>query len=758
MKKPATAGHQLSLPRGLRESVLLVLTALGAYFMLALLSYDRSDPGWILADGGQAVNNLGGKAGALLADLFFFLFGYLSYLAPLMVIYSGWLLYRGGPGAMDYRMLGLRWAGFLLTLAAGCGLATLHFHSYFLQGTAGGILGSLVGSSFLSVFNFVGATLLLLALFFAGITVFSRFSWLWLVDMTGRYFLTFSSWLWKLICRSKEKHLSARAKSVRDKIAKEKKVKIHKSSPRIEPTVEEIIPSKRVEQERQIPLFDSVETGLPPTSMLDKVVDRSGGYSGDALEAMSRLVELKLLDFGVDAEVVEVHPGPVITRFELQLAAGIKVSKVSNLAKDLARALSVVSVRIVEVIPGKSHVGLEIPNEHRELVVLSDILQSEVYDESLSSLTLALGKDISGRPVVVDLVKMPHLLVAGTTGSGKSVALNAMLLSILYKATPQQVRLILIDPKILEFAVYDGIPHLLAPVVTDLREAANALRWCVAEMERRYHLMSVLGARSINGYNTKVKQAIDKGEPILNPLSGQQLDGGLDTDTAEELSLLPSIVIIVDELADMMMVVGKKVEELIARIAQKARAAGIHLVLATQRPSVDVITGLIKANIPSRIAFQVSSKVDSRTILDQMGADQLLGDGDMLYLPPGTSLPERIHGAFVSDEDVHKVVAFLKQKGTPAYLDEVTRDPDGDKSVIPGLEPLSSKEGELDPLYDEAIAIVTQTRKASISYLQRRLKIGYNRAARIIEEMENSGVVSAVLSNGSREVIAPPPV
>ena len=726
--------------------------------MLALLSYDRSDPGWILADGGQAVNNLGGKAGALLADLFFFLFGYLSYLAPLMVIYSGWLLYRGGPGAMDYRMLGLRWAGFLLTLAAGCGLATLHFHSYFLQGTAGGILGSLVGSSFLSVFNFVGATLLLLALFFAGITVFSRFSWLWLVDMTGRYFLTFSSWLWKLICRSKEKHLSARAKSVRDKIAKEKKVKIHKSSPRIEPTVEEIIPSKRVEQERQIPLFDSVETGLPPTSMLDKVVDRSGGYSGDALEAMSRLVELKLLDFGVDAEVVEVHPGPVITRFELQLAAGIKVSKVSNLAKDLARALSVVSVRIVEVIPGKSHVGLEIPNEHRELVVLSDILQSEVYDESLSSLTLALGKDISGRPVVVDLVKMPHLLVAGTTGSGKSVALNAMLLSILYKATPQQVRLILIDPKILEFAVYDGIPHLLAPVVTDLREAANALRWCVAEMERRYHLMSVLGARSINGYNTKVKQAIDKGEPILNPLSGQQLDGGLDTDTAEELSLLPSIVIIVDELADMMMVVGKKVEELIARIAQKARAAGIHLVLATQRPSVDVITGLIKANIPSRIAFQVSSKVDSRTILDQMGADQLLGDGDMLYLPPGTSLPERIHGAFVSDEDVHKVVAFLKQKGTPAYLDEVTRDPDGDKSVIPGLEPLSSKEGELDPLYDEAIAIVTQTRKASISYLQRRLKIGYNRAARIIEEMENSGVVSAVLSNGSREVIAPPPV
>ena len=391
------------------------------------------------------------------------------------------------------------------------------------------------------------------------------------------------------------------------------------------------------------------------------------------------------------------------------------------------------------------------------LLILSDILQSEVYDMSMSPLTLGLGKDISGHPVVVDLVKMPHLLVAGTTGSGKSVALNAMLLSILYKATPQQVRLILIDPKILEFAVYDGIPHLLAPVVTDLREASNALRWCVAEMERRYNLMSVLGVRSINGFNTKVKQAIDRGEPILNPLASQQLDNESGGAVNAELELLPSIVIIVDELADMMMVVGKKVEELIARIAQKARAAGIHLVLATQRPSVDVITGLIKANIPSRIAFQVSSKIDSRTILDQAGAEQLLGHGDMLYLPPGTSLPERIHGAFVSDEDVHKVVAFLKQKGSPAYLDEVTQDPEGGKGTIPGLEPLDSRENELDPLYDDAIAIVVESRKASISYLQRRLKIGYNRAARLIEEMENSGIVSAVLANGSREVISPPP-
>lgn len=760
MKKPSKSSDRASLPRGLRESVLLILVALGAYLMLALLTYLPSDPGWTQASFDQAVYNLGGKAGAWFADLFFFLFGYLAYLAPVMVAYSGWLLYQGGTDtqAIDYRTLGLRWAGFLLTLAAGCGLAALHFQPAFLPDTAGGVLGNIVGSGFLAVFNYVGATLLLLALFFAGITVFSHFSLLWLLDMTGKYILKISSWLWRLISLLKERHLGKQARTAREKVVKAKKVKIQKSLPRIEPTVEEITPSVRAERERQIPLFDSVETALPPTSMLDSVADDAKGYSDDALEAMSRQVELKLLDFGIDAAVVEVHPGPVITRFELQLAAGIKVSKVSNLAKDLARALSVVSVRIVEVIPGKSHVGLEIPNEYRELVVLSDILRSETYDESSSILTLALGKNISGRPVVVDLAKMPHLLVAGTTGSGKSVALNAMLLSILYKATPQQVRIILIDPKILEFAVYEGIPHLLSPVVTDLREAANALRWCVAEMERRYQLMSALGVRSIQSFNTKVKQAIDKGEPIPDPFASPHEDGEPQDSAVETLNPLPSIVIIVDELADMMMVVGKKVEELIARIAQKARAAGIHLILATQRPSVDVITGLIKANIPSRVAFQVSSKVDSRTILDQMGAEQLLGHGDMLYLPPGTSLPDRIHGAFVSDEEVHKVVAFLKQKGTPAYLNEVTQDPEDGRDAIPGLEPIDSQDGELDPLYDEAIVIVTETRKASISYLQRRLKIGYNRAARIIEEMENSGVVSAVLANGSREVIAPPPV
>lgn len=763
IKKAPSVDYNLSLLKGLRESALVVLVAFGAYFMVALLSYAPADPGWTHTGSNHVVNNLGGKAGAYFADLFFFLFGYLAYLAPLMVAYSGWLLFQGKleNGDIDYRTLGIRWAGFLLTLCAGCGLATLHFHSGFLPSFAGGILGDLTGSSFVAVFSFVGATLLLMALFFAGVTIFSSFSWLWLVDFTGKYTLKFSSFAWQKFCVLREEYIGKQAKLEREEVVKETIVKIKKRSrPRIEPIIKAIEPSERIERERQIPLFNAAAaTDLPPISILDKVIDTSKGYSDDALEAMSRQLELKLLDFAVDAEVVEVHPGPVITRFEVLLAAGVKVSKVSNLAKDLARALSVISVRVVEVIPGKSCIGIEIPNEHRELVVLSDVLQSETYDDARSPLTLGLGKDISGRPVIADLAKMPHLLVAGTTGAGKSVALNAMLLSLLYKATPQQVRIILIDPKMLELAVYEGVPHLLSPVVTNMKEAANALRWCVAEMERRYCLMSALGVRNIHGYNNKVQQAIDIGEPILDPLANTEVIEGFEPVKPEELSPLPNIVIIVDEFADMMMVVGKKVEELIARIAQKARAAGIHLILATQRPSVDVITGLIKANIPSRIAFQVSSKVDSRTILDQMGAEQLLGHGDMLYLPPGTSLPERVHGAFVSDEEVHKVVAFLKQKGEPAYLEEITQDPINGRDAIPGLEPLESRGGDdLDPLYDEAVAIVTETRKASISYLQRRLKVGYNRAARMIEEMEDSGVVSAVQSNGSREVIAPPPV
>jgi S-DNA-T family DNA segregation ATPase FtsK/SpoIIIE len=487
-------------------------------------------------------------------------------------------------------------------------------------------------------------------------------------------------------------------------------------------------------------------------SLLDNAPERIGGYSDEALEAMSRLVELKLADFGIEAEVVAVHPGPVVTRFELKPAPGVKVSQISNLSKDLARSLSTVSVRVVEVIPGKPYVGLEIPNEVRELVALGEIIKSDVYEELTSPLTLALGKDIGGNPVVADLSRMPHLLIAGTTGSGKSVAINAMVLSLLYKSTPEHVRLIMIDPKMLELSVYEGIPHLLAPVVTDMKQAANALRWCVAEMERRYALMASLGVRHISGYNKKVAEAAGRGQPLKDP-TYTPID---ENDRAPELTPLPFIVVIIDELADMMMIVGKKVEEFIARLAQKARASGIHMLIATQRPSVDVITGLIKANIPCRIAFQVSAKVDSRTILDQIGAEYLLGHGDMLYLPAGTSLPTRVHGAFVSDQEVHAVVKALRASGEPAFIDEVLEGPSGD---VPGLKPESNGEldGEQDALYDQAVRIVTETRKASISGIQRRLKIGYNRAARMVETMEEAGIVGSLQTNGFREVLAPPP-
>jgi S-DNA-T family DNA segregation ATPase FtsK/SpoIIIE len=494
-------------------------------------------------------------------------------------------------------------------------------------------------------------------------------------------------------------------------------------------------------------------------SILDDAPEHRSGYSEESLEAMSRLVEIKLKDFGVDVVVRSVSPGPVITRFELDPAPGVKVSQIVNLAKDIARSLSVVSVRVVEVIPGKSFVGLEIPNENRELVTLGEILKSRAYEKMSSPLTLALGKDIGGHSVVADLARMPHLLIAGTTGSGKSVAINAMILSLLYKAQADQVRLIMIDPKMLELSVYEGIPHLLTPVVTDMKDAANSLRWCVAEMDRRYRLMAALGVRNIGGYNRKVKDAIDAGEPMLDPIfKPPEL---FDEDKLVEhptLTPLPYIVVIIDELADMMMIVGKKVEELIARLAQKARASGIHMLLATQRPSVDVITGLIKANVPSRIAFQVSAKVDSRTILDQMGAETLLGHGDMLYLPPGTSLPIRVHGAFVADHEVHAVVKQLKKSGAPQYIDEIF---DGPAEPTPGLTGLNdglgnNADAEEDPLYDQAVQVVMDTRKASISGVQRRLKIGYNRAARMVESMEAAGLVGPLQSNGSREILVPP--
>jgi DNA segregation ATPase FtsK/SpoIIIE, S-DNA-T family len=739
--------------RGLREGALLILSAIGLFLVIALLSYHPGDPGWSHVGGQIKVSNMAGRVGAWFADVFYYLFGYLAFLAPVIVVYSGWLIYRGrgGTGELDLRTLGIRWVGFVITLTAGCGLATLHFTSGNLPLNAGGILGEVTGMGMVSMTQYVGATVLLLALFLAGVTLFSGLSWFRLMDRTGVAVLWLLEWVharWVRFRENRAGQLAAREREVKVEKAKKK----NRAKPRIEPTISKPEISERVEREKQIQLFDAPEKAeLPGLALLDRAPEHSNGYSEAALEAMSKQVELKLADFGIEVAVVAVHPGPVITRFEMQPAAGVKVSRISNLAKDLARALSVISVRIVEVIPGKSTIGLEIPNENREIVVLSEILNSTSYDKSSSMLTIGLGKDIGGNPVVADLAKMPHLLVAGTTGSGKSVGVNAMLLSLLYKATAQEVRLIMIDPKMLELSVYEGIPHLLTPVVTDMKDAANALRWCVAEMERRYKLMSVMGVRNITGFNRKVQEAIDQGSPINDPLykPEEAFDPSLPPPT---LTPLPFIVIVVDEFADLMMVVGKKVEELIARLAQKARAAGIHLILATQRPSVDVITGLIKANIPTRIAFQVSSKIDSRTILDQPGAEQLLGHGDMLYLPPGTAHPVRIHGAFVSDEEVHKVVDYLKGKGEPNYIEEVVQESTG---AIPGME--MEKDSDADPLYDEAVAVVTESRKASISYVQRRLKIGYNRAARMIEEMEMTGVVSPVQSNGTREVLAPPP-
>ena len=516
--------------------------------------------------------------------------------------------------------------------------------------------------------------------------------------------------------------------------------------------------AEKEETRKQASLFEDLESPIPPLTLLDPPEEHKGqGYSEESLEHMSRMLEEKLADFGVSVEVVEVNPGPVITRFEIKPAPGVKVSKISNLAKDLARSLAVLSVRVVEVIPGKSVVGIEIPNEKRDMVRLSEVLGARVFTDSSSALTLALGNDIGGNPMVANLAKMPHLLVAGTTGSGKSVGVNAMLLSMLLKATPEEVRFIMVDPKMLELSIYEGIPHLLSPVVTDMKEAANALRWCVAEMERRYKLMASLGVRNIAGYNRKVRDAREAGEPILDPL--WKPDEYLDNDEQErpELDTLPFIVVVIDEFADMMMIVGKKVEELIARIAQKARAAGIHLILATQRPSVDVITGLIKANIPTRISFQVSSKIDSRTVLDQGGAEQLLGHGDMLYLPPGSGLPVRVHGAFVDDDEVHRIVNAWKARGEPEYVDDVLSGAEGEN--LPGVPTLSEGGGdsEGDALFDEAVAFVTEGRRVSISSVQRKFKIGYNRAANLVDAMEAAGVVSPAGHNGAREVLAPPP-
>ncbi|MFT5659071.1 MAG: S-DNA-T family DNA segregation ATPase FtsK/SpoIIIE [Gammaproteobacteria bacterium] len=750
-----------------REAGMLLSFAIAGYVLVALLTYEAQDASWSHSGTSTEILNFGGIAGAWIADLLFYLFGFLSFLLPIMIFYNGIILVRTRnlPPEDRNQMLVIRWSGFILTLISGCALSGLHFgvDPSVMPLDAGGILGKITGNYFSHGLGFLGATVLHIALFLAGLTLFTGISWLALIDNIGKYTLVLFEKLVDRYYLARDKMEGSRVRSDRQEtFSVEIKRQETRKPVKIEPVVQQVEQSVRVEKEKQIPLFHTANTsgnGIPSLSLLDDPKPKVAGfgYSKDALEAMSHQLELKLKDFGIEVVVESVHPGPVITRFEIQPAAGVKVSQISNLAKDLARSLSVMGVRVVEIIPGKSVMGLEIPNEHRELVALSEILRSQNFDQSTSPLTLALGKDISGKAAVADLAKMPHLLVAGTTGSGKSVAINAMLLSLLYKATPKELRLILIDPKMLELNAYEGIPHLIAPVVTDMKEAANALRWCVAEMERRYKLMASLGVRNITGYNRKVTEAIAAGTPIKDPLFDKKKLLLYPDMVPDDLETLPYIVVVIDEFADMMMVVGKKVEELIARLAQKARAAGLHLLLATQRPSVDVITGLIKSNIPTRIAFQVSSKIDSRTILDQMGAESLLGHGDMLFLPPGTSMPERIHGAFVDDHEVHAVIKAIREAGGgPNYIDNVLEE-SNNTTLLPGEAPSDSTGEDADPYYDEAVAIVTETRKASISYVQRRLKIGYNRAARMIEEMENSGVVSQVQSNGSREVLAPPP-
>ncbi len=753
-----------AVERRLREVAVLLLLPVVGYLFLSLWSYHSGDPGWSHSGSEGDIRNWGGIFGAWLADLTFYLFGLTAYLIPLILLAAGWRIVRGGgTGPMGSLEAPLRLIGVSLLIASSTALAHQHLSSPLsvLPGNAGGVVGTMLGQLLVEVFGRVGASLLLVALLLGSVTLATGLSWfrvmdgigrgvIWAGEASGRAWVAFREW------RAAREVRAVRAEAVREVVVK----RARREPVKIEAPPPEPVRSERATREVQIPLFQSLPSGeLPPLSLLDEPKSQVEPYSEETLKGLSRLVEIKLKDFRIEARVVEVHPGPVITRFELEPAPGVRGGQVSSLDKDIARGLSVKSVRVVDVIPGKSTIGLEIPNAQRETVFLSEILRSERYDRAASPLSLALGKDIAGRPVVVDLAKMPHLLVAGTTGSGKSVAVNAMVLSILYKATARDVRLIMIDPKMLELSVYEGIPHLLAPVVTDMKDAANALRWCVAEMERRYKLMAAVGVRNLAGFNKKVDDAEAAGQPLLDPLFRPNPE--MPSMVAEPLTRLPYLVVMIDEFADMMMIVGKKVEELIARLAQKARAAGIHLILATQRPSVDVITGLIKANIPTRIAFQVSSKIDSRTILDQSGAETLLGQGDMLYLPPGTAMPERVHGAFVSDEEVHRVVQHLKSQGRPDYVPGVLEDVqmlDPTTQIGPTGLPESAGAGtEEERLYDQAVRIVTETRRASISSVQRQLRIGYNRAARLIEQMEAEGIVSPPERNGERTVIAPPP-
>ena len=755
-----------AVSRGLRESAIIAIGIVALVLFIALVSYSADDPGFSFTGSSSAIHNRIGLIGAWLADVLFFLFGRPAFLFPLVLAAACWGLQRRLNAEPTSRVNTLvRMAGFVLVLVASCALTTLHWQPGALRQSAGGVVGSVVGTSLAAGLNFLGATLLMVAAWMAGLSLAFGVSWLTIMDRLGAATWEGVGWVrGRFASRRDAAEGRERRQARKDAVETSQKKSATRVPPRIEPPSPIVEKSARVERERQVPLFDPPQANeLPPLKLLDDPPPREPLYSAEALEALSRLVEMKLKDFDIDAEVVAVQPGPVVTRFELRPAPGVKASQITALAKDLARALSVLSVRVVEVIPGKSVMGLEIANEKREVVTLGEILRSRAYDEMHSPLALALGKDIGGQPMVADLTRMPHLLIAGTTGSGKSVGLNAMVLSLLYKSTAEHVRLIMIDPKMLELSVYEGIPHLLAPVVTDMKQAANALRWCVAEMERRYQLMAALGVRNIAGFNRRVKDAIEAGKPIKDPVMMMRAanDPSIDQRDIQDLTPLPYVVVVVDELADLMMIVGKRVEELITRLAQKARASGLHLILATQRPSVDVITGLIKANIPCRIAFQVSARVDSRTILDQMGAETLLGHGDMLYLPPGTSVPTRVHGAFVSDQEVHRVVQALRTSTPPNYVEEVLSGPSMPIAGLGGEEGEGgslAEDAESDPLYDEAVRIVTTERKPSISYVQRRLKIGYNRAARLLEAMELAGLVGPLQSNGARDVLAPAPV
>ncbi len=744
-----------------REARWSVFAALAAWLALVLGTWDPADPAWSHSVHSAVTQNRGGILGAHVADFLLFLFGYSTWLWVVLLahrVVAGFLRLTGSvPQTPPEALPRVRWEtgiGFAFLFIGCMGIEALHLRQLGadLPAGAGGQLGRLLADVLASTFGLAGCTLGLLVLIAVGASLFFGFSWLHVAERVGLYVERGFLKLVELKTARDDRRVGQVSKAKREEtvVAKQEEL-VHEQPVRIEPAVTSVPKSVRVEKEKQNTLFampaDLGGGDLPAISLLDAPSDNVETVSADTIEYTSRLIEKKLSDFGVRVTVVSAQAGPVITRYEIEPATGVKGSQIVNLAKDLARALSLVNIRVVETIPGKNLMGLELPNPKRQIVRLSEIIGSQVYHANSSLLTLALGKDIAGNPQVADLAKMPHLLVAGTTGSGKSVGINAMILSLLYKADPSEVRLILIDPKMLEMSVYEGIPHLLAPVVTDMRQAANALNWCVAEMEKRYRLMSKLGVRNLAGYNAKIREAQKREEPIPNPFS-------LTPDAPEPLTTLPFIVVVIDELADLMMVVGKKIEELIARLAQKARAAGIHLILATQRPSVDVITGLIKANIPTRIAFQVSSRVDSRTILDQMGAETLLGLGDMLYMPPGSGLPVRVHGAFVHDDEVHRVVDSLKEQGEPNYVDGLLEGGEGETGDGVGSV-TGFTDTESDPLYDQAVEIVLKNRRASISSVQRHLRIGYNRAARLLEQMEQSGLVSAMQSNGNREILVP---